>query len=220
MAEGVEVRVAKDGTRTYCASVWSTATAANPQELQRREAEAKSWRQDAAGAVRGGRMRATAAPTLEAAIKTWKAGAETGTIRTRGRRVFAPSTIRAVEQNYRLRLEPVFGARRLDRITLADVQELVDELDADGMNASTIKTTILPLRLVYRHPRAKGTTMVDPTHGLQLPNKGRGRRLPPSPADAAGLLAAAPEQDRAIWATAMLAGLRRGELMALRAEDV
>jgi len=185
-----------------------------------REAEAKTWRQDAAGAVRGGRMRATVAPTFDRAIDAWKAGAETGTIRTRGRRVFAPSTIASIEQNYRLRLKDTLGARRLDRITLSDVQEFVDELDADGVNASTIENTILPLRLVYRYARGKGIVHTDPTDGLELPEKGRGRRVPPSPADAAGLLAVAPEQDRPVWATAMLAGLRRGELMALRAADV
>jgi hypothetical protein len=32
----------------------------------------------------------------------------------------------------------------------------------------------------------------------------------------AGLLEALPECDRPLWATAMYAGLRRGELMALR----
>ncbi len=37
---------------------------------------------------------------------------------------------------------------------------------------------------------------------------------------AARLLAALPEKDRALWATAMYAGLRRGELMALRWGDV
>lgn len=41
-----------------------------------------------------------------------------------------------------------------------------------------------------------------------------------SPAEAAGLLQALPEEDRAVWATAMYAGLRRGELLALRWEDV
>jgi integrase len=34
------------------------------------------------------------------------------------------------------------------------------------------------------------------------------------------LIAALPETDQALWATAMYAGLRRGELMALRWEDV
>ena len=36
----------------------------------------------------------------------------------------------------------------------------------------------------------------------------------------AALLAAAPEQDRALWATALYAGLRYGELRALRWENV
>jgi integrase len=38
--------------------------------------------------------------------------------------------------------------------------------------------------------------------------------------EARALLAALPEEDRAIWATAFYAGLRRGELMALRDEAV
>jgi integrase len=97
------------------------------------------------------------------------------------------------------------------------VQEFVDALD---VNASTIESTVLPLRLAYRYARGRGTVAADPTDGQELPEKGRGRRLPPSPADAAVLLAHASEQDRAVWATAMLAGLRRGELMALRVTDV
>jgi integrase len=34
------------------------------------------------------------------------------------------------------------------------------------------------------------------------------------------LIAAVPQRDRVIWATAMYAGLRRGELRALRVEDI
>jgi integrase len=41
-----------------------------------------------------------------------------------------------------------------------------------------------------------------------------------SPAEASALLAVLPDADRAIWATAMYAGLRRGELQALRWEDI
>jgi hypothetical protein len=126
MAEGIEVRVAKDGTRTYRASVWSNRERKLIRKSFPSEAAAKTWRHDAHGAVKSGRMRAAAAPTLAAAVEQWKAGAEAGTIRTRGRRVFAPSTIRAVEQNYRLRVADAFGRERLDRITLPDVQELVD----------------------------------------------------------------------------------------------
>ena len=38
--------------------------------------------------------------------------------------------------------------------------------------------------------------------------------------EAEALIEAVPAQDRPIWATAMYAGLRRGELQALRADDV
>ncbi len=48
-----------------------------------------------------------------------------------------------------------------------------------------------------------------------------GRDRVASPGEAAGLLAALEdERDRAVWATAMYAGLRLGELRALRDEDV
>jgi integrase len=41
-----------------------------------------------------------------------------------------------------------------------------------------------------------------------------------SPNLAAKLLAALPDEDRALWATAFYAGLRRGELLSLRWQDV
>jgi integrase len=40
------------------------------------------------------------------------------------------------------------------------------------------------------------------------------------PLEASALLAAVADGDRALWATAMYAGLRRGELLALRWADV
>lgn len=47
------------------------------------------------------------------------------------------------------------------------------------------------------------------------PNPAGKRERIASPSEAARLLAALPAQDRALWATAFYAGLRRGELMAL-----
>jgi integrase len=49
--------------------------------------------------------------------------------------------------------------------------------------------------------------------------RGRRERFA-SPEEAAALIAAAPEQDRVVWATATYAGLRCGELKALRDEDI
>jgi integrase len=47
-----------------------------------------------------------------------------------------------------------------------------------------------------------------------------GRNRIAAPDECAALLEALSAADRPIWATAMYAGLRRGELMALRVEDV
>ena len=49
--------------------------------------------------------------------------------------------------------------------------------------------------------------------------RGSRDRIAP-PEDAAELLEALPGNDSALWATALYGGLRRGELLALRWEDV
>jgi integrase len=229
-AEGIEVRHAADcrsrrGTRcscrpTYRASVWSTRDRKRIRKSFPTEAAAKAWRQDAAGAVRRGELRAVTAPRLDDAMTELFAAMDAGTFRTRGRRPFKPTTRRATEQTYRLRVTDRFGRTRLDHLDHLELQDFVDELDAAGTNPSTIEGTVLPLRLVFRFARARGIVAIDPTDGLELPEKSSRQRVPPSPADAARLLAAAPEPDRPVWATAMLAGLRRGELLALEWQDV
>jgi integrase len=61
---------------------------------------------------------------------------------------------------------------------------------------------------------------MNPTTGVELPAiRGRRDRIA-SPEEGAKLIEALPEEDRALWATALYAGLRRGELMALRWEDI
>jgi integrase len=61
---------------------------------------------------------------------------------------------------------------------------------------------------------------VDPTVELELPAvRGRRERIA-GRAEAAALIDALPEAERALWATALYAGLRRGELRAMRWSDV
>ena len=74
----------------------------------------------------------------------------------------------------------------------------------------------MPLRAIFRRAVSRGEVAVNPTTGLELPAvRGRRDRIA-SPEEAAALLAALPEEERPLWATALYAGLRRGELMALR----
>lgn len=71
--------------------------------------------------------------------------------------------------------------------------------------------TLLPLRAIFRRALARRLA-ANPCNGLQLPAvRGRRERYA-TPAEAEALIAAVPQADRPIWATAMYAGLRRGEL--------
>jgi hypothetical protein len=55
------------------------------------------------------------------------------------------------------------------------------------------------LQAVYRHARSHDTVNVDPTDNLQLPAAGGRRERAATVDEAARLLAALPECDRALW---------------------
>jgi integrase len=104
-------------------------------------------------------------------------------------------------------------------IRRTDVQALVDDLLADDLAAATIHTTIAALQTVCRYELRRGRLTVNPADKLELPaiRNGRDRVIG---ADTASALLAALTADRALWPTAMYAGLRRGEIRALRASDI
>jgi len=181
-------------------------------------AAAKAWRSDAAKPAREGRLRVTRT-TLRDAWEAWFEGATEGTIRNRSGDAYKPSVLRSYEIAMRKRVLPDLGGAKLSDITRHDLQDLADRLLAKGADPSTIRNTFMPLRAIYR--RATGRDVaVNPTAGLELPAvRGRRERVA-SPQEAAALIAAVPERDRAVWAAAFYAGLRRGELQALTDGDV
>jgi integrase len=74
--------------------------------------------------------------------------------------------------------------------------------------------------VIFRRAVEDGGVAVNPCMHLRLPAVcGRRGRIA-APKEAEALLASLPERDRPIWATALYAGQRRGELMALRWTDV
>jgi integrase len=183
---------------------------------------AKGWRDDASGQVRRRELRAPVPTTLEQAADAWFDGARSGVIRNRSGDTYKPGAIRGYDQGWRLRIKDEFGPKRLCDVTRTDLQDLVDQLVADGLNASTVVVTLLPLRAIFKRALARpdsGVT-INPTTGLQMPAVRGGRDRIAAPGEARSLLAALEKRDRALWATAMYAGLRRGELMALHVEDV
>jgi integrase len=143
-------------------------------------------------------------------------------VRTRSGDPYKPSALRAYEQALRGKLLPALGHLKLSSVTRNSVQDLVDRLVAEGSSASTVRNAVLPLRAIYRRALALSRSQVhlNPTEGLTLPAvRGRRDRVA-RPVEAVALLEALAQDDRAVWATSLYAGLRRGELAALRWADI
>ncbi len=184
------------------------------------EAAAKSWRAEAVAAANKGALRAPKPTTILEAWQAWHEGATAGTVRNRSGDPYKPSALRSYERAMRLRVLPEFGGARLADVRRADLQDFADELLGDGLNPSTIKCTLLPLRAIFRRAMSRGELMVNQCIGLELPAVRGGRDRIAGPDEAAALISAVPDDDRAVWGTAMFAGLRLGELRALRDESI
>jgi len=154
--------------------------------------------------------------TLSEAAEAWLGAAERGDIRNRSGRPYKPSTLRGYRQALVERVLPVLGSRRLSAITTLDLQTLVDDWMTEGQAASTIRNSLKPLQAIYRRARSREGVPVNPTHDLELPMPDPGEIEIVTPETAARLIEAMPVGDQSIWATALYAGLRYGELRALR----
>ena len=223
--QGIVVRHSKgcrteSGARCNCAPKYK-AGAFDPRAGTRHYktfptlAAAKSWRSDAVRDIQNGTRRESPGITLREAAEEWLAGARDGSIRNRSGDIYKPSVIRTYEASLRVRVLPAFGDRRLENIDGQEMHVYVDSLMAEGLEPSTIRNTLMPLRVIYRRAVKRRKVAINPVVGLELPAiRGRRDRIA-SPDEAERLLAALSGQDRAIYATAVYSGLRAGELQAL-----
>lgn len=190
-------------------------------------AEARRWRARSQLAVANGSKRAREAMTLREAADELLAGMADGSIVNRSGERYKPSVARAYELSLRLHVLPDLGARRLDDLDAGDLQRLAERMRKKGhpvtgkpLDASTVRNALNPVRAIYRRAIILGRASINPTAGLHLPAvRGRRDRVA-EPAEATGLIAALAEGDRALWTAAFYGGLRRGELQALRWQDV
>ncbi|HYI37260.1 MAG TPA: tyrosine-type recombinase/integrase [Thermoleophilaceae bacterium] len=200
--------------------MWDAAEQKRIRRTFTDQAEAVGWVRDAKVAIRRGRTLQRPSGTLKAVCEAWLADARTGVVRTRSGDVFKPAAVRSYELALRRRVWPEYGDEPIGDITRADLQALINKLSAAGFSPSTVQTAITALRSVFRREVEEDRLKVGPTQGLRLPAVRGGRERVATPEEAEHLLAALPARDRAVWATAFYAGLRRGELMALRADAI
>jgi len=178
------------------------------------------WRADKLAAANKGKLRAPTSMTVRQAAEAFMAGARDGSIPTASGARYKPATLRGYSVGLNKRLLPTLGGMRLSDVERRDVQELANRLTSEGLSASTVQNTLDPLRVIYRRAIRDEEVTADPTERLELRRPDGRRERIADPTEAAALIAAIAEGERALWACAFYAGLRRGELRALRWGDV
>ncbi len=230
MAAGIEERHARgcrsregggcDCEPTFQAHVWDAKAGKRMRKTFPTRSAAKGWRQDTIVALRRGEVSSDRGPRLEDAIDAWLDGLRAGHITNRSGDPYKPGAIRGYDRNLRLRVTPVLGERRLSEITTQDVQVLVDGLVKKGLEPATIDSALTPLKALYRRALARGEVRVNPTVGIEKPAVRSKAKRVVLPGDAEAMIRALDSDERALWATAVYAGLRLGELIGLRRQDI
>jgi integrase len=227
MTTGVRQRHSRNCNRKarcdcpWQASVYSKRDGKKIRQMFPSRAAATAWREDKLRALKRGELRAPVATTVRQAGEGLLAGARDGSIPTVSGDRYKPATIRGYKVSLDKRILPAMGDLRLTEVHRRDVQDLADRLTDEGFSASTVQNTLDPLRVIFRRAiRREEVIAVDPTEGLELRRPVGTRERIAAPDEAAALIAVLPDAERALWATAFYAGLRRGELQALRWSDV
>jgi integrase len=181
---------------------------------------AKNWREDAGSALRKGTLPTPSRQTVERAAQAWLEGARAGQITKPDGTSYKPSVLRQYKADLENKLLPEIGHIRLSTLHRRDVQRVVDQLRGSGLSGSRIRGALMPLRAICRRALRMDELVVNPTSNLDLPAAEGARDRVASPEEAGVLLELLPDSERALWATAFYAGLRRGELRGLQCDDV
>ncbi len=128
----------------------------------------------------------------------------------------------------RVHVRPYFGDRPVGKLTREDVAAFVAHLERRGLSPKTIRNLVMFVSSLFNLAVTRGWVALNPAKGIDLPDPedaGTEELRYLEPHEVTDLVAAVPEGpyrpvDRALYITATMAGLRTGELLALRWESV
>jgi integrase len=118
---------------------------------------------------------------------------------------------------------PQLGERQLDEIDVDDIVALIADLRQRDYAGSTISSVLIPLSRLFAHAVRRNLIEVNPLSKLdrsERPRVWRQERPVLNRDEIGRLLEAAPPRYRTLLATAVLSGLRQGELLGLRWRDI
>jgi integrase len=133
------------------------------------------------------------------------------------------STVTAYARRLDLHVLPRLGCRPLDQIDVEDIAALISDLRRRGYSGATVSCVVVPLSRVLAHAARRGLIETNPFAKLERSERPRaGRRDRPvlSREEIGRLLEEADPTYRTLLATAILSGLRQGELLGLHWDDI
>jgi integrase len=137
-----------------------------------------------------------------------------------------PGTLEDYRSYLNVHLVPWFGKRAIDEITPVLIEDFIAAKREQGLAIKSIRNYLGLLQAIFTLGVRRGWASSNPVVAIDKP---RDRRNPEvrhlSLAELESLIAAAPDDElgpteRALYLTAAMTGLRRGELLALRWQDV
>lgn len=177
------------------------------KELSRREA--RSLLQKRVSEINQGRHRARPMMPLEKfAREHWEAGALLA---------LKPSSARIYRYNLEKFVIPALGSLRLCDVNRATIQQMLLSTKRKGYSSSTVHSIRITLAKVLQTAVECGYLERNPAHGIQIGDReAKKQRLFLEPSQIQRLLAALSEPCLTIVVTAVLTGMRIGEILALR----
>ena len=130
------------------------------------------------------------------------------------------SSAESCRSRSRLHIVPFFGQMRLDEITLPHVREFMKALLAKELSPKTVLNAMVVLKEMFKHAVQWGYLDANPAQYAERPQAEDQEMQILTPPEIRRLLDAADEPVRTLLLCAVLTGMRRGELLGLRWEDI
>jgi integrase len=131
-----------------------------------------------------------------------------------------PRTLESYRDQLRLHVRPTLGHVSLARLSAAQVQGLVNDQLAAGCSARGVEYTHAVLRTALAKAERWGLVARNVARLVDAPKVRRPEIRPLTPTEAGRLLASVQGQDRTLYLLTLGLGLRQGEALGLRWQDV
>lgn len=150
----------------------------------------------------------------------FKEALEDGMVLNRKREPYRTSTARSYAVLLEKTIIPEFGHYRLDELTAKVIEKHAAAWSKSGTSGSTIRNRLMPLRVIYSDAVRNRDLSASPFDHLRLPKINGPRKRYVGWDEGARMLRLLPDEIARVFAVAIYAGLRAGEIGALTRADI